>query len=336
MPWQTPTALHQGGRLLQSIALNVIEAFAATESVRAIRLALPDGAALPSWEAGAHINIALPDGDTRSYSLINSAPDAQAAKTPTSYLIAVRLEQPSRGGSAFMHGLRVGDRVTASPPSNNFPLEPSAQEVVLLAGGIGVTPILSMAAQLAAAGRSFRLIYAGRSRAQLAFLPEVAAVAGDRLAIHADDERGGVFDVRGLMAQLAHDEPLYVCGPTPMIDAAIALAQELGWAEGRLKFEIFAPAAPQTGDAAFEVVLNQSGRTFHIPADRSILDVLLEAGDDPLYDCKRGDCGICQVGVIEGIPDHRDYVLTKAERASNKLMQICVSRSKTPRLVLDL
>jgi ferredoxin len=110
----------------------------------------------------------------------------------------------------------------------------------------------------------------------------------------------------------------------------------LGWDEGRLRFEIFAAVAPQSGDSDFDVVLKNSGRTFRVPASKTILDVLLEAGEDPLYDCKRGDCGICRVDVLEGIPDHRDYVLTKAERASNKLMQICISRSKTPRLVLDL
>jgi ferredoxin-NADP reductase len=318
------------------MALNVIETFAASRLVRAVRLAQPNGTALPPWQPGSHIKITLPGGDTRSYSLVNMSLDPDTIERPQSYLLGVRLEDPSRGGSQFMHRLQVGDRVTVSEPTNNFPLQASEGEIVLLAGGIGVTPILSMAAALAANGRPYRIIYAGRSRADLAFLREVEAIADKRLAIHADDEQGAIFDVRALMTGLVHDEPLYVCGPTPMIDAAIALAQELGWPQGRLKFEHFSPAAAQTGDSSFEIILKNSGRTFRVPEGKSILDVLLEAGDDPLYDCKRGDCGICQVGVVEGIPDHRDYVLTKAERASNKLMQICVSRSKTPRLVLDL
>ena len=321
---------------MESLPLIVAEARAATPQIRVLRLARPDGGPLPSWEPGAHVNISLPDGDTRSYSLINLSTDAGATTRPHAYSIGVRLEEASRGGSRFVHGLRAGDAVTVSTPSNNFPLEPSDRAIVLVAGGIGVTPIVSMAAALTAAGRPFRLIYAGRNRAQLAFLDDIEALANGRLELHADDEKGGVFDMRGLMTRLDRDEPLYVCGPTPMIDAAIAAAEELGWPQGRLRFEIFTPVAPQSGDTPFEVVLKSSGRSFHVPATKTILDVLLEAGEDPLHDCKRGDCGICQVGVIEGIPDHRDYVLSKAERASNKIVQICISRSKTPRLVLDL
>jgi ferredoxin-NADP reductase len=321
---------------LESLNLTVVETFAETEEVRVIRLARADEAILPTWEPGAHIKIALPDGDTRSYSLINTSLDPAVNLRPASYLIGVRLEEQSQGGSRFMHRLQVDDKVTVSPPNNNFLLAPSARDIVLLAGGIGVTPILSMAAALAGGGHAYRVVYAGRSRARLAFLREMERVANGHLDVHADEERGAIFDVRALMSGLTRDEPLYVCGPTPMIEAAIALAQELGWAQGRLRFEIFSAAAPQTGDASFEVVLKNSGRTFEVPAGKTILDVLLEAGDDPLYDCKRGDCGICQVGVVEGIPDHRDYVLTQAERNSNRIVQICVSRSKTPRLVLDL
>ena len=121
-----------------------------------------------------------------------------------------------------------------------------------------------------------------------------------------------------------------------MIDAAITAARDLGWDNGRLRFELFTAAAPVAGDASFEVVLKSTGESFLIPPDKTILDVLIEAGKDPLHDCKRGDCGICQVDVVEGVPDHRDYILTDAETAEGKKMQICVSRSKSPRLVLDL
>ena len=138
------------------------------------------------------------------------------------------------------------------------------------------------------------------------------------------------------MTRLAPDVQLYLCGPLPMIEAAIALAKQMNWPQGRLHFEIFTAPEEKSGDASFEVELKGSGRVYKIPAGKTILDVLLEAGEDPIHDCKRGDCGICQTTVISGIPDHRDYILSESEKASNKVMQICISRAKTKRLVLDL
>jgi ferredoxin-NADP reductase len=315
--------------------LTVTDIRAETALIRAIKLARPHGEPLPSWEPGAHVKVRLPDGDERSYSLINTSLDPAATTRPHAYRLGVRLEQPSQGGSRFMHALTVGDVVSVSAPRNNFPLEPTSKSIVLLAGGIGVTPVISMAAALSAADRPYRFIYAGRSRDQLAFLDEAETLSRERLTLHTDDA-GGIFNVKGLMASLTADEPLYLCGPKAMIDTAIESAKHLGWADGRLRFEIFATAMPVAGDRSFEVVLNNSGKTFLIPPDKTILAVLIEAGEDPLHDCQRGDCGICQVNVIEGTPDHRDYILTDAEKADGKVMQICVSRSKTPRLVLDL
>jgi ferredoxin-NADP reductase len=315
--------------------LTVTDIRAETALIRAITLARPHGEPLPSWEPGAHVKVRLPDGGERSYSLINTSLDPAATTRPHAYRLGVRLEQPSQGGSKFMHALNVGDVVSVSTPRNNFPLEPTSKPVVLLAGGIGVTPILSMATALAAAARPYRFIYAGRSRDQLAFLDESGALNRERLTIHTDDT-GGLYDVGALMASLVNDDPLYLCGPKPMIDAAIQSAKDLRWADGRLRFELFASVVPVAGDQPFEVVLNSSGKSFLIPADKTILSVLIEAGEDPLHDCQRGDCGICQVNVIEGTPDHRDYILTDAEKAAGKIMQICISRSKTLRLVLDL
>jgi vanillate O-demethylase ferredoxin subunit len=280
--------------------------------------------------------VRLPTGDDRSYSLINLRDDPLATTRPDAYRLGVRLEDPSQGGSRFMHALKPGDQVETLPPANNFPLNPGPQPVVLIAGGIGITPIVSMAAALVTEQRPYRLYYAGRSRDQLAFIDDIEALCGDRLALHTDDTAGHVFDVRGLMASLKADEPVYCCGPRPMIDAAIAAAKDLGWEAGRLRFELFTAAAPLAGDRPFEVILKSSGESFLIPADKSILDVLIDAGKDPLHDCKRGDCGICQVEVLEGVPDHRDYILSDAEKAEGTKMQICVSRSKTPRLVIDL
>jgi ferredoxin-NADP reductase len=308
---------------------------AETPQIRAIHLTRPHGEPLPSWDAGAHVKVRLPDGDERHYSLVNGSTDPAATTRPHAYLLGVRLEEASRGGSRFMHALQAGDTVRVSAPSNNFPLEPSTKPIMLVAGGIGITPLLSMAARLTANGDRFRMIYAGRSKGHLAFVKEVEALASARLTLHTDD-RSGLLDVNGLMESLQDGEPLYLCGPLPMIDAAIAAAKRLGWPKGRLHFEIFAASAPAAGDQPFEVVLANSGKSYNVPADKTILDVLIEAGEDPLHDCKRGECGICQVGVIEGTPDHRDYILSDAEKASGKMMQICISRSKTPRLVLDL
>jgi ferredoxin-NADP reductase len=321
-------------RAMEPLLLEVTEVRAETPQIRSLQLA-PQHGALPPWGAGAHVKIRLPDGDERSYSLIDATGDGSAMAQPQTYRLGVRLEEASKGGSKFMHALTVGEAVQVSLPNNNFALEPANAQVVLLAGGIGVTPIISMATALAAEDRDFRLIYAGRSRQQLAFLSEIERIAGPRLEVHTDDT-AGLFDVRGLMTSLTGNQPLYLCGPTPMLDAALAWARDLGWQRGRLRFEVFSAAAEVAGDQAFEVVLKSSGRNYQIPAGKSILDVLIEAGEDPMHDCKRGDCGICQVGVIEGVPDHRDYILSDAEKAAGKLMQICVSRSKSPRLVIDL
>lgn len=319
---------------MERFDLTVTDIRSETPQIRGLTLARPHGEPLPSWEAGAHVKVRLPDSDERSYSLIEASGDASAMTRPRSFRLGVRLEEASKGGSTFMHGLKVGDTVSVSAPANNFPLVVGREPVVLVAGGIGVTPIISMATTLLAGGPDFRFVYAGRSREQLAFLSEIEALVGDRLTIHTDDE-AGIYDIKALMAGLA-TEHVYLCGPTPMLDAAIACAKEFGWQKDRLRFEIFTAVAPAAGDSGFEVVLNSSGKSFTIPPDKTILDVLIDAGEDPLHDCKRGDCGICQVGVIEGTPDHRDYILSDSEKAEGKLMQICISRSKTPRLVIDL
>lgn len=317
------------------LELAVTETRSETAAIRSVWLARPHGEPLPAWSPGSHIKLRLPDGDTRSYSLVNFAADPSAASKPGSYRLGVRLEDKSAGGSRYVHDLAVGDRVAVSAPSNDFMLEPGDRRVVLIAGGIGVTPIASMIAHLSASRRDFRAVYLARTQAQMAFGTELSDLAGEKLSLHFDD-RDGVFDLEGLMRGLVDEEPVYLCGPRAMIDHAIATAAALGWPEGRLHFEIFSAAPPQAGDTAFEVELRSSQRTLTIPPDKTILDVMIEAGLDPMYDCKRGDCGICQATVLDGVPDHRDYILSASERAAGKLIQICVSRSKTPRLVLDL
>ncbi|VIO72936.1 Phenoxybenzoate dioxygenase subunit beta [Bradyrhizobium ivorense] len=315
--------------------LVVTEINTETPAIRSVTLAKADGGLLPEWSAGAHIDIELPSGDRRSYSLMDTSLDENHTKQAKSYRIGVRREEPSSGGSAFVHSLNVGDRVAVRSPRNNFALDPGQNEVLLLAGGIGITPIVSMAAELTRRGSAFRLIYAGRARRDLAFVPELEVLLGKRLEIH-DDSVSGVLDVVAKMRSLGEGISLYVCGPISMIEAAISAARALDWPDGRLRFEIFTKPTFTEGDAAFEVVLASSGKRFRVLPGRSILDTLIENGEQPLHDCKRGDCGLCQAGVLEGLPEHRDYYLSEKERSMNKVMQICVSRSRTPVLVLDL
>jgi ferredoxin-NADP reductase len=308
--------------------------------IRRFVLRAPGGEALPAYTAGAHVRVqvTLPNGgqDWRHYSLINVLPQAGATAAPTHYEIAVRLENEGRGGSRFMHGLQVGDTLHIEAPQNDFPLQAAPGPVLLVAGGIGVTPLISMAAVLRVAGRPVRMVYAGRSRALLAFLPQLQTLLGDALRVHTDDEAGAPLDIAAMLDDCAPDESVYICGPKPMLNAVLAGAQGRGWPADRVHFELFSAAAPEAGDHAFDVVLAQSGVTHRVAADQTLLDCLIEHGCDPLFDCKRGECGVCAVPVIEGEVDHRDHVLSAAEKAAHQVIQICVSRARGARLVLDL
>lgn len=318
-----------------AVAEYVVEAAeTVAERIRSVVLRPLSGAA-PSWRAGAHVRVVLPSGEDRPYSLINLDPAPGATDAPATLRLGVLLEAESRGGSAFVHGLEVGQKVRVSAPQNSFPLVASAHPPLLVAGGIGVTPIISMAAELMAEGRDFRLCYFGRTEAGMAFVPELSALCGARLVLHRDD-LDGLPDLAGLMASHNRDADIYVCGPKGMIEAARVAAEAAGIAPGRLHVELFAPEAAQEGDTAFEVEVASTGQVFTIPPGRSIIEVLEEGGLDLMYDCQRGDCGICQTAVLSGTPDHRDVILTSAERDEGKVIQICVSRALSPRLVLDL
>ncbi|OZI41053.1 oxidoreductase [Bordetella genomosp. 1] len=307
--------------------------------IRSVCLERADGGPLPAFGPGAHLKIRVPGlSEPRCYSLIATAGAAADFATPARYRLGIRLEDNSQGGSRHMHALAVGDELEAEGPKNDFPLhEAPADEpdVILIAGGIGITPIAAMATALAAAGRPYSLHYTGRSRSQLAFAQELETLAGSALRLYADDE-GGAFDLDALLAASTPHQHLYVCGPKGLIDAVIAKAAERGWPPAHVHFELFTTAAAQAGDQPFEVELRQSGKVLTVPADKTIVDVLEEAGCDPLYDCKRGECGVCQATVLEGEPDHRDYYLSAAEKASGTVIQMCISRCKSARLVLDL
>ncbi|HYP83795.1 PDR/VanB family oxidoreductase [Variovorax sp.] len=324
------------------LQLRVSEARSLNPLIRLLRLAAPDAAALPGFSAGAHIRVqvTLPDGraDWRHYSLINPVAAAGATDAPTEYVIAVRREDEGRGGSRFMHeNVQPGDMLTIEPPRNDFGLHEGGARAVLVAGGIGVTPMLSMAAQRCAQGAPVRMHYAGRSRALMAFLPELQSLLGDQLVVHADDEAGAPLDIAALLDACAPDDRLYVCGPKVMLDAVLAAARARDWnTHERVHFELFTTPEVEEGDQPIELVLAQSGQTFTVPADQTILDCLIEHGCDPMFDCKRGECGVCATPVMEGEIDHRDYVLTAREKAEGNVMQICISRCKGKRLVLDL
>lgn len=308
--------------------------------IRRLVLESPTGEPLPGFSAGAHVRVGvtLPDGspDWRHYSLVNTQTLPSATCAPMHYEIAIRREDGGRGGSRFVHALDFGDVVQVSLPANDFPLQPGTGSVLLVAGGIGVTPLLSMAAELRAAGRRVRMVYASRSRAQMAYLEQLQTLLADDLRVHSDEEADGPLDVGALLDGCAHDETIYLCGPQPMLDAVLAGAKARAWPPGRVHFELFGAAAPAGGDHAFDVVLAQSGVTHRVAADQSILGCLLAHGVDPIHDCDRGECGVCAVPVIEGEVDHRDYVLSDAEKATHRVIQICVSRARGQRLVLDL
>jgi ferredoxin-NADP reductase len=322
-----------------TLSLRVTEARPLNPLIRTFVLRAPDGAALPGFDAGSHlrVRVTLPDGseDWRHYSLID--PVAGGNDAPAEYRIAVRLEDPSRGGSRFMHErLQTGDTIEIEPPKNEFHLGDHAGCAVLVAGGIGITPLVSMAARRKSTGGAVRMHYAGRSRTLMAFLPELQALLGDALDVHADDEAGAPLDIAAVLDGCGPDDQLYVCGPKVMLDAVLAQTHARGWPRERVHFEVFAPQVEVRGDHPFEVVLAQSGQTYTVPVGQSVLDCLIEHGCDPMFDCKRGECGVCSTPVIEGEIDHRDYFLSDSEKASGKVMQICVSRIKGGRLVLDL
>ena len=322
-----------------TLSLRVIEARDLNPLIRLLRLAADGGSPLPGFSAGAHVRVQvqLPDGsrDWRQYSLVELDPAADLA-APIAYTIAVRREDEGRGGSRFMHSVQVGELLAVEAPKNEFPLHGGPGRAVLVAGGIGVTPLATMAAGCRAQGQAVRLHYAGRSRDLMALLPELQALLGDDLAVHADAEAGAPLAVDALLAACGPHDQLHVCGPRPLLDAVLAAARARGWPQDRVHFELFSAPEAQAGDRAFEAVLAQSGRTVPVGASQSLLDALIEAGCDPLFDCRRGECGVCTATVLEGEVEHRDYCQSEAERAAGKVMQICVSRARGPRLVLDL
>jgi ferredoxin-NADP reductase len=249
-------------------------------------------------------------------------------------------EKSSRGGSAYIHEkLRVGQQLTISAPRNNFPLAPGDREAVLVAGGIGITPMLSMLRSLSRERKPATLYYCARSRKEAAFLDEITQLLSGSLKVHLhfDDEQGKSPALKSLLASHLKDSHFYCCGPQPMLASFEATCQELGFANVHIE-RFSALPKPEDGGTTdgFVLELRKTGITIEVRKDQSILDAVLEAGCFPDHSCQEGLCGACETRIIEGEADHRDSILTAKEQAANKSMMICVSRSKSPKLVLDL
>ncbi|HEY4295044.1 MAG TPA: PDR/VanB family oxidoreductase [Paraburkholderia sp.] len=310
-----------------TLTLRVTAIRYAANEINVYELRRPDNATLPAVEPGAHIDVHLPGGIVRQYSLVNGGSDLRA------YLIAIKRERASRGGSSFMHDrLRVGQLLEISGPRNSFPLNENSRHTVLIAGGIGVTAIWAMAQHLESIGRSFEMHYACRERADAAFLDDIERLAHAR--IHVDANCGGKpLDVRAIVANAPADAHFYCCGPLPMLDAFEAATASLP-AE-QVHVEYFAPKQMAALNGGYVVQLQRTGQEFAVPEGKTILQVLRDAGVSAPYSCEEGICGACQVNVVSGVPDHRDSVLSASEQQSGKTMLICCSGSKTERLVID-
>jgi vanillate O-demethylase ferredoxin subunit len=318
-----------------SLAVRVARKAFEAQDICSLELVSTDGSALPAFSAGSHVDVHLPGGLVRQYSLCNDSAETHR------YLIAVLRDPASRGGSAAVHDVvNEGDVLTISAPRNHFALVHEAKKSLLLAGGIGVTPILCMAERLGVMGLDFKMHYAARSRERMAFIERIQGSAfSGKVKFHFDD---GVpeqkLDLSTVLAKPEVGTHLYVCGPKGFMDAVLGTARAQGWDESHLHWEFFAgvDAAPRNSDEAFEVQLSSSGRVITIASDKTVAQALAEAGVEILVSCEQGVCGTCLTRVLQGTPDHRDCYLTAEEQAANDQFTPCCSRSKSARLVLDI
>jgi ferredoxin-NADP reductase len=289
-----------------------------------------EGGALPAYAPGAHIDLHLPNGMIRQFSLC--APNTD----PESYVVGIKRDPESRGGSRYIFDeMRVGHEIKISAPRNNFPLTEDAELVVLIAGGIGITPVWCMAQELAARQRPWKLYYSCRTRDEMAFLETLQKFGPDSVHLHFDDEANGKFlDLAAVIAAAPANAHLYCCGPKAMLTAFEAAAANRP--RDHVHVEYFTPKAEAATEGGFWVELARSGEEYYIPEGKKVLEVLFDAGVDVMYSCELGICGECVTRVISGIPDHRDAVLSEEEQAVNDKVMICCCGSKTERLVLDM
>ena len=315
------------------LPLKVARIETATSHTKQIELVATDGGSLPPFTAGAHLDLELGNGEARSYSLLNDPAERNR------YVIAVLREEGGRGGSRWIHDeLKVGDILASPAPINHFPLSEDGEHHILIAGGIGITPIASMASRLASLGKTYEIHYCTRSRADTAFADELATRHGDRITfIHDGGDPARGLDVAALLAKRPAAGHAYVCGPAGLIRAVREAGRD--WPKGTVHYELFKGSeddtAPRKTDQAFDVVLQKSGRTLRVPADETILAVLKKNGFKIKTLCTEGVCGTCRVKLVSGTADHRAEVLTDDEH--DIAIQVCVSRAMPGEtLVLDL
>lgn len=320
----------------------VQEAKTVAEGIRSFELRPVDGGELPPFTAGAHIDLHLPNGLVRNYSLVNSPAERHR------YVIAVSLDRDSKGGSKYLHEHDLeGATLKISAPRNNFPLVEDGKPKVMIAGGIGITPLYAMIQRMEEIGEEWLLYYGARTRAAAAFREELEVLEAKRprrILFNFDDEAGEMLNVMAIAARVPLECHLYCCGPAPMLEAFnIVTANRM---PDMVHVEYFSAPTGGAGsgsdDAAadlpevFTVEIAGTGQSFEIQRGQSILHVLMENGINAASSCQEGCCGTCLVRVLEGIPDHKDFVLSPADKAANKLMTICVSGSKSDKLVIEL
>lgn len=313
-----------------ALRVEVARKWQAAEGITAFELR-PVSGLLPTFQPGAHIDVHLPNGQVRQYSLING-PGENA-----SYVIGVKREAVSRGGSQCLHEtVRAGDVLAISEPRNNFPLRRDAVETLFVAGGIGITPLLAMAQALQAHGLAFRLHYFAQGAPHMAFADRLDAL-GETLVPHLGlDADATAARLRELLSGHRPGMRVYFCGPGPMLEAGRRIAAERGWPEDAVHFEYFKNTTKIDDSSSFEVALARSAVTIQVPAGKTILEAIREHGIDMPSSCEQGACGTCIATVIEGEPDHQDVYLNESERKAGMKIMTCVSRARSARLVLDL
>lgn len=302
--------------------------------IASFELVSTDGTPLPSFSAGSHVDVSLAGGMTRQYSLCNDPGESHR------YQIAVLRDAKGRGGSCAMHDtVQEGDILSISAPKNHFPLAHGARQHLLLAGGIGITPLLCMAERLSAIEQTFSMHYCTRSAERTAFRERIGRSRyAAAVQFHFDDGPGEQqLDIAALLKQPQQGVHVYTCGPKGFMDAVLSAARQSGWPEAQLHYEFFsAEPVKLATDGSFEVKLASSGRVIRVAADQTVIAALAAEGVQVPTSCEQGVCGTCLTRVLEGEPDHRDLYLTPEEQAGNDQFLPCCSRAKSGRLVLDL
>jgi len=316
-----------------TLTLDVFSIESVADGVVQLELRDPAGRPLPRFEPGSHLEVYLPEDRVRHYSICNDSRESHR------YCIGVALAPNSRGGSRYIHEkIRVGDTLTVSQPRNNFRLLPDIPGYCFIAGGIGITPILSMVRWCVEQGKRWKLVYCSRSQACAAFRHELRSLAeaGGELTFHFDDEQGGrLLDTAAVSSGLSANTHVYCCGPPPLMNAV--LNSRGTRAADLYHFEWFVPRALKASlDKEFTLILRSSGKRVRVPGDRSVLSVLEDLGLSVPFSCREGICGTCETAVLSGVPDHRDSVLTPEQQKANNSMMICVSRAQSDTLELDL